>query len=123
MTTQKISNLDCVLIGDTYYTDLSAGGSYLLPVLTMNKTAGKIYVQTWEKLKPEQQKEILNILKNYGREVVSKRKTRIVDGFSGGYETVSIEPASKKYIIWMMDLVKDLSGVLSSYTRYIEFEY
>lgn len=129
MTTQQLKNLENLLnreihkIRNTYYIDLSTGGSYFLPLIKMNNTSAMIYTQTWEKLKQDQKDYILDILKNYGREVVKNKKTRIIDGYTGGCETVTIIPASTKYIVWEMDLVKDLSGVLSSYKKYIEFEY
>lgn len=129
MTTQQVKNLENLLnreiqkIRNTYYVDLTIGGSYLLPLFKMNETAGWIYTQTWNKLKQDQKDYILEILENYGREVVKNKKTRIVDGFSGGCETVTIIEAQTTYIVWEMDLVKDLSDVLSSYKKYIEFEY
>jgi len=128
MTTQiknleNLLNREINLIGNTYYVDLSIGGSYLLPLFKMNETSGMLYTQTWDKLKQEQKDYIYTILENYGREAVSKRKNRIIDGYSEGCETVTIIPASTKYIVWMMDLVKDMNDILSSYSKYIEFEY
>lgn len=123
MTTQKILDLDCVLIESTYYVDLSTGGSYLLPLVKMNDTAGWIYTQTWEKLTTEQKNYILDMLQNYGREVIKNKKNRIIDGFSGGCETVTIIPAQTSYWVWKMDLIKDLSGVFTPYKKFIEFEY
>jgi hypothetical protein len=119
----KIGTIECHLIGDTYYSDLSIGGSYLLPIFTMNKTAGMIYQQTWVKLKKIDQDYILSMVENYGKEIVNNRKTRYIDGFSGGCETLTIEPANKRYIVWIMDLVKDMDNVLSSYKKYTEYNF